>query len=90
MVLCAGNEDHTAVKFVAPPADAKVGERVAWGNGGEMEEPAAENKFAKKKMFEKIATELKTDAYGVASFLGKPLMTSAGPCISELQDASIS
>jgi hypothetical protein len=41
-------------------------------------------------MFEKIATELKTDAYGVASFLGKPLMTSAGPCISELQDASIS
>ena len=90
MVLCAGNEDHTAVKFVAPPADAKVGERVTWGNRGEMEEAEKENKFAKKKMFEKIAVELKTDEYGVCSFLGKPLMTSAGACVSELKGASIS
>ena len=92
MVLCAGNADHTEVKFVVPPPDSKVGERVAWGGGGAeaMEAAEKENKFQKKKMFEKIAPQLKTDRYGVATFLGKPLMTSAGPCLSELKEASIS
>ena len=30
MVLCASSEDHSTVKFVSPPADAKIGERVVW------------------------------------------------------------
>jgi len=92
MVLCAGSDDHTEVKFVSPPADSKIGERVAWGNGAseDMEEAEKENKFAKKKMFEKIAAELKTDEYGMATFLGKPLMTSAGIVLSELKGGSIS
>ena len=42
MVLCSGNEDHSAVKFVDAPVDAKIGERVWWGGDGvkasEMEE----------------------------------------------------
>merc|ERR1711935_608187 len=28
MVLCASNEDHTDVRLVSPPVDAKIGERV--------------------------------------------------------------
>ena len=90
MVLCASNKDLSSVKFIAPPADAKVGERVTLGNTMELEKPELENKFAKKKMFQKIAPELKTDAFGVASFLGQPLMTSSGPVICELKDAMIS
>ena len=94
MVLCSGNDDHTEVKFVDVPTDAAVGERVYWGGdmikADSMEEPAKENRVGKKKIFEKMAPYLKTDKFGVASFLGKPIMTSAGPATSSLGDGSIS
>ncbi|GMH99410.1 hypothetical protein TrVE_jg3838 [Triparma verrucosa] len=94
MVLCAGNEEHTAVKFCDAPVDAKIGERIWWGGDGvlpeNMDEPAAENKFAKKKMFEKIAPYLRTNEFGVCEFLGKPIMTSSGPCTSAMADGGIS
>eukprot|EP00591_Stephanopyxis_turris_P005639 CAMPEP_0195506880 /NCGR_PEP_ID=MMETSP0794_2-20130614/425_1 /TAXON_ID=515487 /ORGANISM="Stephanopyxis turris, Strain CCMP 815" /LENGTH=882 /DNA_ID=CAMNT_0040633345 /DNA_START=220 /DNA_END=2868 /DNA_ORIENTATION=- len=93
MVLCAGNEDHTEVKFVSPPPDAKIGERVTvpgWNFEGEEGAPYAENKVGKKKIFEKIAPFLKTSEYGVPEFLGCPLMTSAGVCTSPLPGAQVS
>jgi aminoacyl tRNA synthase complex-interacting multifunctional protein 1 len=94
MVLCASNEDHTVVKLVSVPVDAKIGERITVpglasveGEGGE---PFAENKIGKQKVFEKIAPYLKTSEYGVPEFCGRPLMTSAGVCTSPIANGSVS
>jgi methionine--tRNA ligase beta chain len=89
MVLCASNADHSDVRFISPPMDAKVGERVTFP-GWDMEEPMAENKLAKKKVFEQLAPFLRTSQHGVPEFLGAPFMTSAGVCTSPLPDASVS
>ena len=89
MVLCASNSDHTDVRFISPPVDAKVGERITVP-GWDDEEPMAENKLAKKKVFEQIAPFLKTSQHGVPEFLGSPFMTSAGVCTSPLPNASVS
>lgn len=78
MVLCASNADHTAVEFAVPPEGAKIGERVTFeGYDGE---PEAENKVAKKKMFEKLAPDLKTDGNGEVVWKGIKCVTSAGVC----------
>lgn len=93
MVLCASNEDHTDVRLVNPPIDAKIGERVTvpdFDFEGEDGAPFAENKIGKKKIFEKIAPYLVTSKYGVPEFLGRPLMTSAGVCTSPISDGSVS
>ena len=93
MVLCASNADHTVVRLVHPPIDAKIGERVTvpdFDFEGENGAPFAENKIAKKKVFEEIAPNLITNKYGVPEFLGRPLMTSAGICTSPIVDGSVS
>jgi len=89
MVLCASNADHSDVRFISPPMDAKVGERVTF-LGWDMEEPMAENKLAKKKVFEQLAPFLRISQHGVPKFLGAPFMTSAGVCTLPLPDASVS
>ncbi|KAL7462478.1 hypothetical protein ACHAXS_002859 [Conticribra weissflogii] len=78
MVMCASNADHTSVEFAIPPEGAKVGERVIFE--GSTGEPEAENKVAKKKMFEKLAPDLKTNESGEVVWKGAKCMTSAGPC----------
>jgi methionine--tRNA ligase beta chain len=78
MVLCASNADHTKVEFAVPPEGAKIGERITFE--GIEGEPEAENKVAKKKMFEKLAPDLKTDENGVVVWKGKKSVTSAGSC----------
>jgi len=86
MVMCASNSDGT-VKFVEPPADAAIGERVmVEGYDGE---PATENQVIKKKMLESIFPDLKTDAAGVACYKGVPLKTTAGPCLPTLPNADV-
>jgi len=93
MVLCASNEDHTEVKLVSVPVDAKIGERVTvpgFDFEGEGAAPFAENKVGKKKVFEKIAPYLKTSEYGVPEFGGRPLLTSAGVCTSPIKNGSVS
>mmetsp|Transcript_27434 Transcript_27434/g.38598 ORF Transcript_27434/g.38598 Transcript_27434/m.38598 type:complete len:455 (+) Transcript_27434:103-1467(+) len=77
MVMCASNDDHTKVEFVVPPPDAKIGERIIFD--GYKGDPETENKVAKKKLFEKIAPDLKTDADGVVTWKTGKAMTSAGP-----------
>jgi len=78
MVMCASNDDHTKVEFAVPPEGAKIGERVMFeGHDGE---PEAENKVAKKKIFDKLAPDLMTDADGVVIWKGAKSSTSAGPC----------
>jgi glutamyl-tRNA synthetase len=93
MVLCASNADHTVVRLVNPPADANIGERVTFPDFDfetENGAPYAENKIAKKKIFEDIAPHLVTNKYGVPEFLGRPFMTSAGICTSSIADGSVS
>ena len=90
MVLCASNAAHTEVEFVIPPENAKIGERVTFeGYDGD---PEAENKFAKKKMLEKLAPDLKTDGNGVVVWKGAKSVTSAGPCVASkgMKDAHVS
>jgi glutamyl-tRNA synthetase len=92
MVLCASNNDHSEVKFVNPPIDAKVGERVmipGFDFEGEAGAPMSENPMAKKKVFEKIAPFLVTNKYGIPEFLGRPFMTSAGVCTSSISDGNV-
>jgi glutamyl-tRNA synthetase len=93
MVLCASNEDHSVVKLVSVPVEAKIGERVTvpgFNFEGEDAEPYAENKVGKKKVFEKIAPLLQTNEYGVPTFGGRPLLTSAGVCTSPINKGSVS
>lgn len=92
MVLCASNTDHTDVRLVSPPIDAKVGERVTTPDfdfEGEDGAPYAENKIGKKKVFEQLAPYLLTSKYGVPEFLGRPFMTSAGVCTSPISDGTV-
>jgi methionine--tRNA ligase beta chain len=86
MVLCAASPDGK-VRFVEPPEEAMIGERVmVEGFDGE---PASENQVIKKKMLESIFHDLKTNADGLATYKGKPLCTSAGPCKPTLANADI-
>jgi len=92
MVLCASSKDHAEVKFVSPPVDAKVGERVTvpeFDFEGEDGSPMAENRMGKKKIFEKLAPFLVTSKYGVPEFLGRPFLTSAGVCTSPITDGNV-
>jgi aminoacyl tRNA synthase complex-interacting multifunctional protein 1 len=59
MVLCASNSDHTEVDPINPPEGAVIGERVKF-DGYTAEPEAVLN--PKKKIFEKIAPDLLTDA----------------------------
>ncbi|GAX13173.1 glutamyl-tRNA synthetase [Fistulifera solaris] len=93
MVLCASNSDHTEVKLVNPPLDAKIGERIVvpdFDFESEEGQPYPENKIGKKKVFESIAPYLVTNKYGIPEFLGRPFMTSAGACTSPIGDGSVS
>jgi len=90
MVLCASNEDHTEVKLISPPVEAKVGERVIVPDFDfEGEDIFAENKVGKKKIVEKLAPFLVTSKYGVPEFLGRPFMTSGGVCTSPISDGTV-
>jgi glutamyl-tRNA synthetase len=94
MVLCASNADHSDVKLVNPPIDAKIGERVTIPDfdfdDAENGAPYAENKLGKKKVFEGLAPYLVTNKYGIPEFMGRPFMTSAGVCTSAISDGSVS
>ena len=93
MVLCASNEDHSVVRLVNPPVDAKVGERVVipdFNFEGEDGEPYAENKIGKKKVFEALAPHLVTNQYGIPEFLQRPFMTGAGVCTSPVPSGTVS
>jgi aminoacyl tRNA synthase complex-interacting multifunctional protein 1 len=69
MVLCASNDDHTAVEFVVPPPDAPLGSRVVF-DGYESVVPEPEAKVAKKKIFELVSPDLRTNANGQVAWKG--------------------
>jgi aminoacyl tRNA synthase complex-interacting multifunctional protein 1 len=78
MVLCASNADHTAVETVSPQTDSVLGERVTFEGIDHTSEPEPENKIAKKKVFEKVSVDLKTDSTGQVVWKGALAKTSAG------------
>jgi len=86
MLLCAttrdeGAEEAGALELVEAPASCPVGERVVVEIDGEsFGEPAGANRVAKKKLYEKVAPHLSTDAEGKVCFKEAPFTTTAGPC----------
>jgi methionyl-tRNA synthetase len=89
MVLAAKSEDGSKVELVSPPEGAEIGELVYID--GVTGEPWAANKVTKKKIWNTVTPDLKTDDSCVATWEGKPLLTSAGPCtVPSLTAAPIS
>jgi methionine--tRNA ligase beta chain len=89
MVLCAstGGEGDRKVELLSAPEGAAVGERVWFGEEGEREaQPAAftPNQIKKKKVWERVAETLKTDAERRATGGegGKVMRTTAGPVVA--------
>ena len=87
MVLCAKAGEK--VVFVNPPEGALIGETV-FAEGLTGFKPYSANQMKKNKVLEKVFPDLKTDAAGIATWAGKKLITSTGPCTAELPDAQIS
>eukprot|EP00511_Aplanochytrium_stocchinoi_P005345 CAMPEP_0204836356 /NCGR_PEP_ID=MMETSP1346-20131115/24905_1 /ASSEMBLY_ACC=CAM_ASM_000771 /TAXON_ID=215587 /ORGANISM="Aplanochytrium stocchinoi, Strain GSBS06" /LENGTH=401 /DNA_ID=CAMNT_0051970989 /DNA_START=53 /DNA_END=1258 /DNA_ORIENTATION=- len=63
MVLCASNPDKSKVEVVDPPEAAQVGDKVSFPTLGDNSkyEAWAPSKVAKKKIFENVAPNLKTN-----------------------------
>eukprot|EP00339_Tiarina_fusa_P009146 CAMPEP_0117074326 /NCGR_PEP_ID=MMETSP0472-20121206/52359_1 /TAXON_ID=693140 ORGANISM="Tiarina fusus, Strain LIS" /NCGR_SAMPLE_ID=MMETSP0472 /ASSEMBLY_ACC=CAM_ASM_000603 /LENGTH=783 /DNA_ID=CAMNT_0004799289 /DNA_START=109 /DNA_END=2460 /DNA_ORIENTATION=- len=78
MVLAAKAEDGKTVEIVTPPEGAKVGERVFVE--GLTGEPYSSTQCKKKKTWDAVSKKLKTGDGGVATWDGKVIQTSAGPC----------
>ncbi|KAI3957903.1 hypothetical protein MKW92_027060 [Papaver armeniacum] len=77
MVLAASNEDHTKVELVDPPSSAAVGERVTFPGFEGVPDDVLN---PKKKVWETLQVDLKTDTELVARYKDIPLTTSAGVC----------
>ena len=78
MVLAAKGEDGSTVELVTPPEGSKIGERVyIEGLSGE---PYSSTQCKKKKTWNNVSKDLKTGEDGVATWDGKVIQTSAGPC----------
>ena len=87
MVLAAKGDGK--VELVSPPHDAKIGERVFIDDL--VGEPYTSAQVKKKKTMEAVAKDLKTGEGGVATWDGKAIQTSAGPCsVASLVGAPIS
>ncbi|XP_067645800.1 tyrosine--tRNA ligase, cytoplasmic-like [Eurosta solidaginis] len=75
MVLCTSNADHTVVEPIIVPSKATAGSRLAFeGYSGTPDEQLN----PKKKVWEKISVDLKTNADGVAVWKGNFLLTPEG------------
>jgi len=88
MVLCASSDDHSIVKFLEPPKDAKPGERVAL-EAIENQTPATPSQVQKKKLLEKLLPFLRTNASGLACCDAVPFTLPEGPVKAPLPTAAI-
>ncbi|KAK9915773.1 hypothetical protein WJX75_003978 [Coccomyxa subellipsoidea] len=86
MVLCASNDAHDKVEPCLVPEGVEIGERVVFEGFEGAPEPVLN---PKKKLWEKIAPELTTNADGVAVYKDIPFMTSNGPITSSLANAKV-
>lgn len=90
MVLCATTkespeqEEASQLRLVEAPEGASVGERVVVEvEDGEHGEAAPPNRVGKKKLYEKVAPDLKTNSEGTVCFKESQFTTSAGPCYAK-------
>ena len=79
MLLAASDDARENIELLCAPEGAVPGERITW-NGAENIEPHGVNKVAKKKIWEGVQKELKTDGGKGANWNGVPMLTSAGQC----------
>ena len=78
MVLCAVDSESGKTEIIDPPADAKVGERVFVD--GVSGNALSSSQVKKKKAWRTLQPSLKTTEEALASWDGKVIQTSAGPC----------
>lgn len=96
MVLCASNSDHTQVELVDVPEGAKVGERITFQGVEGTFDALSPAQIAKKKVFEAVAPNLKTDGGCVPGWVDADknfckFMTTAGPCsVKSIKDGGVS
>jgi len=78
MVLAAKGDDGKKMELIEPPEGSVIGERVfIEGLSGE---PFSSSQVKKKKIWTSVAKDLKTVDDGVATWKGKTIQTSIGPC----------
>lgn len=87
MVLCTSNADHTVVEPIIIPADTQPGERISFeGYSGSPDEQLN----PKKKVWEKLQADLKTNASGEAVWKDSFMLTAnGGKLVSKLASCSI-
>ena len=73
---------------MTPPEAAALGDRVQFD--GLAGEPEAENKMAKKKIFEKIAPDLKTNADGQVVYKTAVAKVGDAVVVGSMKDAQVS
>ncbi|XP_005190860.1 tyrosine--tRNA ligase, cytoplasmic [Musca domestica] len=79
MVLCTSNEDHTVVEPIIVPASAAPGSRLAFeGYSGKPDDQLN----PKKKVWEKLSVDLKTNNEGLAVWKDNFLLTPEGEKLS--------
>lgn len=90
MVLCATTkespeqEEASQLRLVEAPEGAEVGERVVIEvEDEEHGEAAPPNRVGKKKLYEKVAPDLKTNSESTVCFKDSQFTTSAGPCYAK-------
>lgn len=88
MVLCAIGEGHSVVKLLAPPASAAVGDRVQFA--GYSGEPLPAAQIAKKKVFESLAPQFRTNASGVPTWNNISFTINGDECEAVMPDAVVS
>lgn len=86
MVLCTSNTDHTEVEPLLVPEGSKPGDRVSVeGYSGKPDDQLN----PKKKIWEKLQVDLKTNSAGNATWKDNLLQTQIGSVTSRLKNASI-
>jgi methionine--tRNA ligase beta chain len=90
MVLCAVSADHSVIKLLLAPEEAKAGDKITFP--GYVGESASAAQMAKKKILEKLAPQLKTNASGVALWGSSPFTIPGGQIVADtlLPDAVVS
>lgn len=86
MVLCASNDDHTAVDPILIPEGSKIGSRIMVEG---YRRDAEEQINPKKKIFERIAPDMRVANDGVCGYRNTAFKTDAGTVTATIPNASI-
>ena len=90
MVLCAENEDASAVELVEPPAGAQIGELVQFEGLPPVKPDEEVNPNRKTSPWGKCVEFFRADKEGVAVFKENAMTTSAGKCtVKTLRDVKL-